>query len=268
MIPIGTWSFLHFFLFLICPLLGVISCVIFIIFIIKILFEKVVKKTPIQRFLSKKMKHILIAFLILNTWNSCVIYIFWKTADTINTSIENKEKRRRFILPTDYVYDGFVFPKGTLINSNNVHDNGERYRYLTLTELEQARFPRPVKIAGVWANSIRISSDYVFLVQLAKDQEISPVYESDKKGEYTIDPSRPSLFCKKNQIAQYTVNSDYYPHSDYTEEDWHTLEDERFEPKLWLFKGCFSAPPIYVERPYPQTRLHDLERMSNVTNPM
>lgn len=266
MIPIGTFSFLQFFLLFICPILGVVSCIILIVLGLNYRIQKFINKVPHQRFLSLKVKCFLVCFAALNSWNIYLYIVSAQVSDEVSLSMENKEKRKRFILPVDYVYDGFVFPQGTLINAYNVHDDGERYRYLTLSGLEQARFQQPVYIAGIWANAIKVDSDHEFLIELSKDQDISPVYIPDGQGEFKIDSVHTSRHCKKDQIAQYTVNSGYYPDKDYTSEDWYTLEKERFDPKQWLFRGCFSAPPIYVDRPYPQTKLYDEERMSEVTN--
>jgi hypothetical protein len=266
MIPIGTLGFLQFFLLYICPLLGVISCIILIVLVLNFLSQKLTKKASLKNYLSFKVKIFLVIFIILNVWNIYLFIISEEVGNQVSLAMESKEKRKRFILPVDYVYDGFVFPQGTLINVYNVHDDGSRYRYLTLSGLEQARFQQPVQIAGVWANAIKIDSDFNFLIEISQDQDIAPVYIPNDQGEYQIDSSHALIHCKKDQIAQYTVNSDYYPDKDYTLEDWYTLEEERFNPKQWLFRGCFSAPPIYVERPYPQTKLHDEERMSEVTN--
>lgn len=266
MIPIGTFSFLQFFLLFICPILGGISCIILVVLGLNYFIQKFINKVPDQHFLSLKVKCFLVFFAVFNIWNIYLFFLSERVSDEVNVSMENKEKRKRFILPVDYVYDGFVFPQGTLINAYNAHDDGGRYRYLTLSGLEQARFQQPVYIAGVWANAIKVDSDHEFLIELSQDQDISPVYILDGQGEYKVDSARASIHCKKDQIAQYTVNSDYYPDKDYTSEDWYTLEKERFDPKQWLFRGCFSAPPIYVDRPYPQTKLYDEERMSEVTS--
>lgn len=266
MISIGTLSSLQFFLLFICPILGGVSCIILVVLGLNYCIQKFINKTPNQHFLSFKIKCFLVFFLVVNIWNISLFIQSEQVSDQVSLSMENKEKRQRFLLPVDYIYDGFVFPQGTLINTYNAHDDGGRYRYLTLSGLEQARFQQPVQIAGIWTKAIKIDSDFNFLIELSQDQDISPVYIQNDQGEYQQDSSHPSIHCKSGQIAQYTVNSNYYPDKDYTREDWYTLEDERFEPKLWLFRGCFFAPPIYVERPYPQSKLHDHERMSDVTS--
>lgn len=265
MIPVSPFGFVQIFILFICPLLGIISVIKLTLLIIDFFYPKKVNKNVEKVFFSKRMNIFLAFFLILNIWNTYLVMSFIGMNKQFDLEREYKDKRSRFILPVDYKFDGFIFPKGTLINTDNVLDNGERHRYLTLTGLEQARFQAPVKIANIWASAIKVDSHFRFLVQLSKDQKISPVYISDGQGDNKIDESRSSIDCKKDQIAEFEVVKDYYPDKNYSVEGWHLLEDEHFKPKLWLFKGCFSAPPIYVERPYPQSKLFDIERMSDIT---
>ena len=265
MIPIGTLGIFQAFLLYLCPVLGILSVYALAILSLIFLYKTFVKKNSAKQFFTFKIKFFLVFFVVLNSWNIYMINALKISHKSVILSQEYQDQRSRFILPVNYIFDGFTFPKGTLINTYNAHDAGDHYRYLTLTGLTNARFKKPVKIANVWGTALKVDSSHRFLIQLSEDQNIAPVYVLGEQGEMKLDIKHTSITCKKDQIAEFTVPSGYYPETDYTIEDWYTLEDERFEPKLWLFKGCFTAPPIYVERPYPQSKLFDIERMSDVT---
>lgn len=254
MIPAAPLSFLFLFVIL-SPLIWVVFAAFALYILLKIFYQRVKFGRAIKSQLSKKRKIFFSIFVLLSAWTA---YIF-TTADQIRQELNQKEnnkiKRSQFILPVDYKFDEFIFPQGSKINLDNVHDNGEQYRYLTLTELEAVIFPRPVLIAGVRAIAFRQESGNSFLLQLSEDQKITPVYKSiynKEKQIREIKVVKASEFCQKGQMAEFIPIEDYYPNPEYDEAGrWITLEDEKFAPSEWRFTGCFNAPAIYLRPMYP-----------------
>lgn len=201
--------------------------------------------------------------IILNLWNFYALYIYKMIVAEVHHKAQNREKRSRFILPVDYKFDQFIFPKYSQINSYNIHDNGEDYRYLTLTGLDAAIFPYPVVIANVKAIAFRKESDHTFLLQLSEDQQISSVYEpTSKNARFGRSMQKNQQRCKKDQIAEFSPSDDYYPDTNYSDEHWITLENETFNPKKWIFKQCYTAPPIHLKAMYPLPLKYNYETMS------
>ena len=236
----------------ITSLLGIVIGLFVFIVLINFLYKKYILKTTALMKITSKFKVLLGLAIILNTWNFYAYYKYYTIVKESKEASENKEKRSRFILPVDYKFDHFVFPKSTKINSNNIHDNGDKYRYLTLTGLEAAIFPHPVVIANVKAIAFKQDSHFSFLLQLSEDQYISPMYEVIHNGTNTPEliEKKNSKICKKGQIAEFFPLDEYYAERDYSTNDWITLEDEVFDPTKWRFKQCYTAPPIYLKAMY------------------
>ncbi len=249
MIPIGTWSFFHFFLLLICPLLGGILLYIFLGCFVGFISRKYKLKQKVV-FFTRSMKLLLFVVILMNSWSLYLSYSFYQIVQEIAQKDENKAKRSRFIFDQDFQFDQQLFPKGTLINLYNVHDAGEDFRPLSLYGLQAAQFPRPMYIAGVWVDAYKEESAFVQLLQLAQDQVIAPVYMNDHKGGWVLDSTRKNIRCQKGQVAEFRVGDQYYPDKDYSKENWYAEEVITFKPALWKFVGCTTAAPILLEPAY------------------
>ena len=253
MIPVAPFGF-FFLLVMLSPVIWAVLAVFALYFSVAMIKRKIKLKHSIGSQLSRKLKIFFLVFIVFSFWNAYVLHtvsFIWKE---LATKENNKIKRSQFILAVDYKFDEFIFPQGSKINSNNVHDNGEQYRYLTLTGLEAVIFPRPVLIAGVNAIAFREASQS-FLLQLSENQQIAPVYRSiynQDKQIHEMKVVKASESCQKGQMAEFIPIEGYYPDSEYDEEGrWITLEDEKFAPSEWRFTGCFNAPAIYVRPMYP-----------------
>lgn len=187
-------------------------------------------------------------------WGLVLTYQFQKTDERIRLQAHYRESRQRFVLPQDFQYGEMLFPKGTLINRYEAHDNGERQRPLGLRRLDAARFPEPVEIAGAWVNAI----DTHGTLELARDQRIGPVYHFDRTvnepyGAWVVDPKRPYLECRAGDIAHYHAPLiDYEIVSEFVvgEPDGALA---RFRPSQWGFTSCESGQaPIDVKPAYDQ----------------
>ena len=255
-----------FLLFLFTSLLGIITAFYVVYHFIQLFYQKYVLKTPFLLRISLKFKIIFILMIILNVWNIYALHFNQKITSEIHQKAKNQDRRSRFILPVDYKFDEFTFPKGTRINLSNVHDSGENYRYLTLTGLYAARFPQPLMIAGVKASAFHLNSDFEFQLELSEDQKISPVYKqiyNKKENKLEIKIVKPMVLCKKGQRAEFFPIDDYYEIDTVSENyDWITLEREVFAPSKWRFEGCISAPPIHIKAMYPLPLKYDYENMS------
>jgi hypothetical protein len=255
---IGVFIFVIFTCFL-----GLITTIYVVYYFTQFLYQKYKFNKIFASQITLKFKVIFSLMIILNLWNFYALYIYKKVVAEVHHKAQNSEKRSRFILPVDYKFDQFIFPKYTKINLNNIHDNGGDNRYLTLAGLNAAIFPYPVVIANVKAIAFRKESDNIFLLQLSEDQQISSVYEpasKNAKSERSVQKN-PQL-CKKDQIAEFSPSDDYYPDTDYSNEHWITLEDETFNPKKWIFKQCYTAPPIHLKAMYPLPLKYNYETMS------
>lgn len=257
MMPETLKIFLFFMMVFVIPILGALSILFFIFYTLDFLYRKYRLKQESIYFTSKKIKYLLIASIVLNSWNSYLIYMMWETSQESIAKTNNQEMRSRFYLTQDYQHDQFVFPKGTLVNIYNVYDDGRLDRHYTLYGLEKAKFPQPAKIAGAWASRLKMVAYYEIWLQLAHDQQLGPVYMRNAHGKYVVDPSRQTIACKQNQLAEYVVSDDYHAGSDFSDENWFMSEDETFDPTRWLFRGCTDSPSIFVEPAYPQKRKYN-----------
>lgn len=253
MIPVAPFGFL-FLLVMLSPIIWAVSAFVALYILIKIIYQNIKFGHPVKSQLSIKRKVFFSLFALLSAWMAYFLVNVDQMREQLNQKEKNQIKRSQFILAVDYKFDEFVFPRGSKINLNNVHDNGEQYRYLTLTGLEAVIFPRPVLIAGVKAIAFREASQS-FLLQLSEDQQIAPVYQSiynPTQQIHEINVVKAFEFCQKGQMAEFIPIEDYYPEREYDEAGrWITLEDEKFAPSEWRFIGCFNAPAIYLRPMYP-----------------
>lgn len=187
-----------------------------------------------------------------DTWGLVLGYQFWLIDERVEQENEYRQSRQKFILPQDFQYGEQLFPKGTLINRYDAHDNGEPQRPLGLRGLSAARFPAPVQIAGVWVSAIDTSGE----LELSRDQRVAPVFHVNPNvdppyGAWMVDPDRPYLDCRAGDIVRY-----HTPLIDYDNQAEFTTgapdgPQARFRPSQWGFVRCISGrPPITVQPPY------------------
>lgn len=265
MIPVGPFGFLFLFV-IVSPSIWAIFALFALYLLIKIIYQNIKFGHPVRSQFSMRRKVFFSLFALFSAWMVYVLVNVDQMREQLNQKEKNQIKRSQFKLPVDYKFDEFVFPQGSKINLNNVHDNGEQYRYLTLTGLEAVIFPRPVWIAGVKAIAFREASQS-FLLQLSEDQKIAPVYQSRYNRTqqiHEIKVVQAAEFCQKGQMAEFIPIEGYYPEREYDEAGrWITLEDEKFAPSEWRFTGCFNTPAIYLRPMYPIVKQRIEENQSH-----
>lgn len=145
-----------------------------------------------------------------------MIYSFQKIDAEMGVAYDNKSAREKFTLEIDRPYGELVLPKGTYIDRYDPFDRGEEKRDFRLTGLQYAKFPYPIKIAGLWSSSYRSRG----WLQLSKDQVIL--------GEV----------CEKDRVALFSIPSiEYDIVKEFGEEEPDGV-DARFKPSQWDFVKC------------------------------
>ena len=183
-------------------------------------------------------------------WGAFLQFKSWQFQQDYALQSHYRQSRQQFVLPQDFQYGELLIPKGSLINRYDPFDNGEPQRPLRMSRLDAVRFAHPVQVAGVWATAMSGS-----LLELDRDQRISPVFHFDRKakegyGDWVLDPSHPYLECKKGQQARFDVPLIKY---DIVAEFGKPEPDgpaARFKPSQWAVTECFGAESLEVKPAY------------------
>lgn len=130
---------------------------------------------------------------------------------------ENKKSRRNFTLQNEYQFGDVLFPAGTKIVRYDPNDNGEDNLPLSLTGLDRAEFPYPLKINNLMVTAIQRNGD-MWLLWLDGKHQIQETW------------------CDENQVAAFA-----YPYISGYEVIFKTSE--------WIFKYCLNKSEVSITKP-------------------
>lgn len=186
--------------------------------------------------------------LAANGWTLFLAYKFWQISVEIEQAAVNREARSRFILPVEFRYGEIVVPAGSRIERYDPYDNGEPDRPLGLSGLRTARFPHPIRIAGVEAIALQA---FPPVLELASDQAIGPLHVHVDEQGWVPSPGGRAMACRSGMLARFEVPPS--PEANFAErlsqELEHGLPDgpkADFHPGGWLFTGCEPGGPIGI----------------------
>lgn len=238
-------------LFVLLPTIGlVLSFVLIAVLVLAYVKQRKTGRPTVKALIRSKKFIIFSVFVILcDTWFGYTLYLEYQIRNEIEQQEYYRSLRKNFVLIQNFQYGDLVLPAGSLINRYDPHDNGEPERKLEMRGLYSVRFPQPVLVAGVWANALEA---FPGRIELAKDQNIGPVFAYEYGKGWIVDTTVSSISCKKGQVAAFEVPSiDYDIQAEFVrgEPDGPAA---RFKPDQWQFLRCEDTGPIDVPPPAPR----------------
>ena len=171
---------------------------------------------------------IFIPVLIFMIMSNCLgVYVYYKNKqldERLLHASKVRESRKVFILTEPRSYGEIIFPIGTKIFRNDPYDNGEENRAFSLTGLERAEFPNPVKIANLMVSAI----DPMGKVWLAQKQQIN--------GDW----------YETNQIIYFEIPKREHDITLESGEERLEAMQASFKPSQWIYKKQIESVEMEV----------------------
>jgi hypothetical protein len=215
MIPVPVPGLFFLFLLLVLPVLCVVGT-FGLIFLIARKRRSEAGRASLRRCRGKLIASVLFVVL-LDGVQALVVFEGVKDWLDIRQRAVNREKREHFMLTEPVMYGDLLLPRGSWVTRRDPFDEGEPDRPRNLTGLISARFPEPVRIAGVWAIALH---DAYGELELSHDQII--------RGQA----------CKKGEIAKFAVPSIEYDVVAAFGKEEPDGPAARFKPGQWMFRSC------------------------------
>jgi hypothetical protein len=251
MIPVPLLSLPQLLLLLLVPLLG---GALTLGLLGRALYWRLARRGGIAEFFTRSTLALTALAVACNLWTGYLYYLSARLDREIALKTHYRESRSRFVLAQDFRYGELLIPKGSLIDRHDAFDNGEPQRPLGLRGLRAVRFPHPVQVAGVWAIAMEA---YPARLELAHDQRIGPVLRFDREAEdgygaWVTDASRPTLACRRGEVALFEAPSIDYDIAAEFSRPGPDGPAARFRPSQWTVRECESdrgpieVPPAYT----------------------
>lgn len=200
---------------------------------------------PLSRKARGWCRGLVVFTILLDLWSAFLFYHAARIDRETRDRLSVKATRENFILDRDFLYGELLVPNGSQIHRYDPFDNGEPDLPLRLRGLRAVRFPQPVEVARVWARAMEVNGK----IELARDQVIGPLFTYNQQGVLVRDGGRPSVACKRGQIARFNVPIIEYD----SVAEFASPEPDgpaaRFKPSQWQFLGCEDSGPIALPSP-------------------
>lgn len=255
MIPIAPISIGFLVLFVLVPIIGLVLSVVIITVLLLAIVKQLKTDQPAVKSLLLGRKFIILSvFVVLcDAWFGYMLYLEYQIRSEIEERDYYRSLRKNFILTQDFQYGDLVLPAGSLVNRYDPHDTGKPERKLEMRGLNSVRFPQPILVAGVWANALEA---FPGRIELAKDQNIGPVFDYVHGKGWIKDTIVSSVSCTKGQVAVFEVPLiDYDIQAEFVKGK-PDGPAARFKPDQWQFLRCENTGPIDVPPPAPHKTVH------------